>query len=77
MLWPDGFRSAIGLAGLGCTLFAVIFPARMALAARARTPSDKEGAYRAGGGRAGAYAVGGFGVMVMLCWVAGTGVLLE
>lgn len=77
MLWPDGFRSAIGLAGLGCTLFAVIFPARMVLAARARTPSGKEGTYRAAGGRAGACAVGGFGMAVMLCWLAGTGLLLE
>ncbi|QZN97298.1 tryptophan permease [Symbiopectobacterium purcellii] len=49
LLYPDGFLHAIGFAGLAATLWAVIIPACMVVAARKRFASDST-TYRAPGG---------------------------
>lgn len=51
LLYPDGFLYAIGFAGLAATLWAVIIPACMVMAARKRFTHKDSITYRAPGGR--------------------------
>ena len=66
LLYPDGFLHAIGFAGLAATLWAVIIPACMVVAARKRFSSQESDTYRAPGGKLLVFIILAFGAINMM-----------
>lgn len=64
LLWPDGFRSAIGWAGLAATIWSVIVPALMLRASRRKFPTSL---FTAPGGRLVVPLLLLFGTLTMVC----------
>ena len=68
LLYPYGFVTAIGYAGLAVSIWMVIIPALLAHASRKRYPNNS---YKVFGGKWLIYLVIAFGLLNIFCYVAG------
>ena len=68
LLYPYGFVTAIGYAGLAVSIWMVIIPALLAHASRKRYPNSS---YKVFGGKWLIYLVIAFGLLNIFCYIAG------